>query len=103
MADAAAPVGIYHFVNSGEASWYELASKIFALAAPLGGPCTAVSPIASKDYPTLAHRPANSRLRTLRLGDDYGIEPRPWQDAVSEIVNDILSPVQPAAAMKGNP
>lgn len=29
MEDSAAPVGTYHFVNSGEATWHELALEIF--------------------------------------------------------------------------
>lgn len=103
ITDATAPTGIYHFVNRGEASWHELATAIFATAASLGGPCPQISPLTSDEYPTPAKRPANSRLQTARIGNDYGIAPRPWRDAVAEIVREILSPLPQSAAMKGNP
>lgn len=80
--EAGAPTGTYHFVNEGEASWAELAEAIVAGAVP-------VDPIATADYPTPARRPANSRLSTARLARDYGIAPRPWREAVAEIVAEL--------------
>jgi dTDP-4-dehydrorhamnose reductase len=89
IADPAAPVGTYHFVNEGEASWYDVATAIFEAAAAHGRPVPALTPIPSSDYPTPARRPANSRLDTAKLRRDYGIEPRPWREAVREIVDRI--------------
>jgi len=82
-----APMGIFHFVNAGEASWCDLARFIFAEASAQGGPSPAVQAIATADYPTRARRPANSRLDTRKIADTYGITPRPWQQAVAEIVS----------------
>jgi dTDP-4-dehydrorhamnose reductase len=84
--DPAAPVGTYHFVNGGEASWYDLARAIFVTAAEGGAPMPRVEPIATAEYPTRARRPANSRLSTLKLQRDYGIVPRDWQSAVADVV-----------------
>lgn len=84
-----APCGVYHFVNAGETSWAGLAREIFTLTARSGGLSTAVEGIATADYPTPARRPANSRLSTAKLTSDYGVEPRAWQAALGEILNDL--------------
>jgi dTDP-4-dehydrorhamnose reductase len=86
LDDPAAPTGVFHFVNAGEATWCGLARAIFAAAAADGGPSPVVEAIATADYPTPARRPANSRLSTARITAAYGITPRPWQQAVAEIV-----------------
>lgn len=78
--------GVYHFVNAGEASWHALAEAVFALGA---GPTPVVKPITTADFPTPARRPANSRLSTAKLTRDFGIVPRPWRDAVSDIVAEL--------------
>lgn len=87
IADPDAPTGVYQFVSSGETTWAGLASEIFALSAAIGGPSATVEGIASSEYPTPAKRPTNSRLSTKKLTRDYGVAPRPWQEAVAEIVN----------------
>ena len=80
-----APTGTYHFVNGGEATWFELAQAVFELAgAAPGGP--ALEAITTADYPTRARRPANSRLSTLKLERDYGVSPRPWRTALGDVV-----------------
>ena len=89
--DAHAPAGTYHFVNSGEATWCGLAREVFALAQARGLKVPAVEAIPTSAYPTPARRPANSRLDTAKLTGDFGIEPRPWRDAVSEVVGTLLA------------
>lgn len=89
MEDAAAPAGIYHFVNGGEASWFDLAGEIFTSSAKMGGPSADLVPIETSDYPTRARRPANSRLSTSKITRDFGIEPRGWRIAVAEIVAEV--------------
>jgi dTDP-4-dehydrorhamnose reductase len=90
IADQASPSGTYHFVNSGEASWCDLALEIFVISRAAGGPSAAVRPINTADYPTPARRPANSRLDTNKLSTDFGITPRSWQEPVSEIIAELL-------------
>jgi dTDP-4-dehydrorhamnose reductase len=77
--------GTYHFVSSGEATWHELARFVFDRA----GMKVSVEPITTADYPTPARRPANSRLATARLQQELGITPRPWQEAVGEVVDEL--------------
>lgn len=88
--DPAAPLGIYHFVNAGEATWCGLAREIFALSAAAGGPSAEVEAITTADYPTPAQRPANSRLSTAKIAADYGIYPRDWRAAVRDIVDELV-------------
>jgi dTDP-4-dehydrorhamnose reductase len=83
IATKGGPAGTYHFVNAGEASWCDLARFVFDRA----GMAVAVEAITTADYPTPAKRPANSRLSTDKLQQTFGIQPRPWQEAVGEIVD----------------
>lgn len=75
--------GIYHTVNSGKATWYELASE----AIRLSGNICKVMPIASAEWPQKAARPAYSVLNTEKLIRDTDIHPRPWQEALADYVN----------------
>lgn len=86
IANKGGPAGAYHFVNAGEASWCELARFVFDRA----GLDVSVEAIATADYPTPAKRPANSRLSTDKLQRTFGIQPRPWQDAVGEVVDALM-------------
>ena len=90
--DGTGPVGTYHFVNAGEASWHDLALRIFALGHATGQPSPRVRPISSSEYPSRARRPANSRLGTTLLTRDYGIRPRPWEEAIADILHELLPP-----------
>lgn len=90
LADQTAPSGTYHFVNGGSTTWHGLAEAIMAASAGRGGPHAAVHPISSAEYPQRARRPANSRLDTAKIARDFGIAPRPWQEAMVEIVNELL-------------
>jgi dTDP-4-dehydrorhamnose reductase len=89
--DAEAPTGTYHFVNSGEATWCGFAREIFALAQARGRAVPTVEAIPTSAYPTPARRPANSRLDTAKLTRDFGIEPRAWRAAASEVVETLLA------------
>lgn len=84
--------GTWHFANQGETTWYGLARHVFEQARLQGSktPQT-VEPISTLDYPTPATRPRDSRLDTTKIGRDFGIRPRPWQDSVSEIVTYLLT------------
>mgnify|MGYP000707550656 CR=1 FL=1 len=91
IADEGAPTGVYHFVNAGEASWADLAREVFLLSAEVGGPSAQVEGIPSEHYPTPARRPKNSRLSTAKISADYGVQPRPWQTVVADIITELNS------------
>ena len=82
--------GVFHAVNAGEASWAEFARAIFEASKGCGGPATRVRPISTAEYPTLAARPANSRLNCSLLSARYGIELGHWQKAIPPVVGRIV-------------
>lgn len=75
-------VGIFHTVNSGQASWCELASE----AVKMLNLSVFVEPIETKDWSTRAVRPAYSVLSTQKLQQLYGYTPRPWLQALQEYI-----------------
>jgi dTDP-4-dehydrorhamnose reductase len=87
VADPEQASGVWHFANAGETTWHGLAEHVFACAARHGMKVpTKVEPITTDEYPTPARRPADSRLDCTKIANDFGISPRPWQEAIAEIV-----------------
>lgn len=80
--------GTWHFVNSGDASWHDLAARIFSNMDRRGLPTPVLKAIPSTEYPTPAKRPSNSRLSTLAIQRDFGIKPRHWHDAIDAILEE---------------
>jgi len=74
--------GIFHIVNSGEASRHELAVEAVKLAQV---ECM-VNPIPSSGYPQKALRPAYSVLNCEDLTRMTGITPRAWTQALREYI-----------------
>jgi len=85
--------GIYHMTAAGQTSWFEFASAIFEhlrrcaehpawVTAAIGARPLIVKrllPIATKDYPTPARRPAYSVLSNELLKQTFGIELPDWR------------------------
>jgi dTDP-4-dehydrorhamnose reductase len=85
------PAGTWHFVNSGSATWHDLAAYIFAAVEASGAKVPKLNAITTTDYPTPARRPANSQLDTSRITRDFGITPRHWHEAIGDILVERLS------------
>jgi dTDP-4-dehydrorhamnose reductase len=83
--------GTYHFAGAGSVSWHGFADAIFELAAPWSGPPPVVEAIATADFPTPARRPKNSVLDCTKIGEAYGIAPRPWRAALADVIREIYS------------
>lgn len=94
VEDDAAPIGTFHYSNAGAVSWAGFASEIFRQSAVRGGPSAQVAPITTADYPTPARRPANSLLDTQAVRKAYGIEPRAWQAALGQILDELIGAKQ---------
>ena len=73
--------GVFHWTDAGVASWYEFACAIAedARAAGLLSQPIEITAIATSDYPTAAHRPANSALDTAASVEQLGMTPDPWR------------------------
>ena len=82
--DFAAAQGLVHLANSGSTSWHGFAGAIVEGLKARGQPvkASAVHAITTKDFPTKAVRPANSRLDLSRLRQVFGLTTSPWQQAL---------------------
>ena len=86
--------GTYNFAGAGAVTWHGFAEAIFELAAPWRGPPPRVEAITTAEYPTPARRPANSVLDCTKIEEDFGIRPRPWREALADVVREIYKPDQ---------
>jgi dTDP-4-dehydrorhamnose reductase len=77
LVDAGAPYGLYHCVNSGHASWYQVATEVAGL---LGVPAR-LKPITTEDARLAAARPRFCALSNRKLAA-AGFEMPAWQDAL---------------------
>ena len=82
--------GIFHMAGAGEASWADFAEGIFASSLACGGPTAMVRRIATSDYPTLAKRPANSRLDCGKIARVHGVELPNWHNSVDRVVRKLV-------------
>lgn len=76
--------GLYHLTATGETSWYGFARSIAAHLQQHDCLRAEVDPIVSKNYPTAAERPLNSRLDCSRLQRDWNIHLPHWEAALQE-------------------
>lgn len=79
----------YHLTNSGQCSWFELATEVVKLA---GTKCEVV-PIDTAAATRRAPRPAFSALDNRNFKRRFGKELRPWQEALRNYIAD-TSPAQ---------
>jgi dTDP-4-dehydrorhamnose reductase len=87
--------GTYHCVAGGETSWFGYARLVIEWARAHGQPVKvapdAIRPIATRDYPTPAQRPLNSRLDTRRLQQAFGLALPPWQQGVERLLAELAA------------
>lgn len=83
--------GIWHLTATGRTSWHGFAEAIVdeAHACGLIERKPVVTPIATTDYPTPAHRPAYSCLDTSKLVHDFAIDPPDWRQALSQVMDSV--------------
>ncbi len=71
--------GVYHLSAAGQTSWYGFARAVVARdPRPAEQICARVVPIATRQYPTPARRPAYSVLDNTRIGDRFGVRLPEW-------------------------
>ncbi|NRP26523.1 dTDP-4-dehydrorhamnose reductase [Marinobacterium sp. xm-d-420] len=81
--------GVYHYCGAPYVSWFGFAEEIF-------GECVRLSLLESSpelrkvfsvEYPTTVKRPANSRLSTIKITNNFGIHPDDWQETLINVFN----------------
>ncbi len=92
--DPAAPTGTFHCVNDGSTTWCGFARAIVAGGAKRGGRAGAGGGHPDLRLPDAGPAPVQSRLSTDSLREAYGILPRPWQDALDDILDRLAGPVR---------
>jgi dTDP-4-dehydrorhamnose reductase len=90
----AGPVsGIYHFTNSGAASWYDFAVAIIEEARALGWPLAVqqVTPITTAEYPTPTQRPAYSVLSNQKIQPILQAPPPHWRQSLRQVITELYA------------
>lgn len=86
--------GTYHLAAGGETTWHGYASYVVSEALRLGATLKVdpkrIHAIATKDYPSQAPRPANSRLETGRLCSTFQLTLPHWQVHVKRLINELI-------------
>ena len=82
--------GIYHYTNSGVASWYDFAVAIFEEAKFLGFPLNIerVVPIPTSEYPTPATRPSYSVLDSTKISSLMESYPPHWRESLRKMLKE---------------
>lgn len=83
--------GIYHYTNSGVASWYDLAVATVEEAEQLGISLKVkmVNPITTEEYPLPAPRPAYSAMSGLKLRKLLGVTPPHWRKSLRRMLHEL--------------
>lgn len=84
MAAGALPPGIYHLASAGYTSWHGFAC---AIAQQLGREGRVIQPILTREYPTPAARPLDTRLDGRGLAA-HGIALPHWRDGLAATVKE---------------
>ncbi|MDP3895531.1 MAG: dTDP-4-dehydrorhamnose reductase [Mesorhizobium sp.] len=88
--------GIYHLAGTGTTNWSGFARQIFTSSRAYDGPFAEVKDIATADYPTKAHRPANSRLATEKFGSVFGWTAPDWKLSTDHVVKRLVTEASPS-------
>ncbi len=92
--------GLYHLAASGETSWHGYARFVIEWARSRGHSIQLAPeqllPIPTRDYPTPAPRPLNSRLDTTRFRRAFGLTLPPWEAGVTRLLHELLDPAAAA-------
>ena len=86
--------GVYHLVATGETTWHGYATHVIEMAKAikpeLNWKVGDIAPVPTSAFPTPAARPLNSRLRTDKLQQNFGLVLPPWQQGVDRMLAEIL-------------
>lgn len=86
--------GTYHVAPNGETTWHGYAKHVIEFAREAGVPMKAtpdtIEPVATSAFPSVAKRPANSRLDTSKLRRTFGFHLPDWKFGVNRMLSETL-------------
>jgi dTDP-4-dehydrorhamnose reductase len=90
--------GLYHWCDSGVASWYDFAVAIAEEGVAMGvlASSSSIVPIASAEYPTAARRPPYSLLDKRDTERLLGVCAPHWRHALRETLGGIAKEGTPS-------
>lgn len=83
--------GVTHLAGPDAVTWCGFAREIVRASAERGGQAVPVDSISTSDYPTLAARPANSRLLTARLLTTFGVRLPPLEHSLGSCLDRLMA------------
>jgi dTDP-4-dehydrorhamnose reductase len=92
--DGGRPVqwGVYHYCGHGVTTWHEFARKICELGKKLAPMrVKEIKAISTDQYPTPAKRPPYSALDCSKIKSVFGIQTRPWQESLADMIKMIFA------------
>lgn len=78
------PVGIFHYSNLGETTWYDFTRKIHKMA---GIETCEVKPVTTAEYPTKAKRPQYSVLDKHKIQQTFQLQIPDWKDSLKKCIS----------------
>jgi len=82
--------GTYHLSAAGETTWFEFARAILQRAPePLRTRATQVTPMATRESPAGARRPANALLDCTKFTETFGFALPDWRESLDLVMEDL--------------
>ena len=83
--------GVYHWTDTGAASWYDFSVAIYELGQEAGliSNSVTINPIPTEAYPTPAERPPYSILNKDSLRKAINYTGKHWRDSLSQMILEI--------------
>jgi len=79
--------GLYHLVNKGDCTWYEVAQEIAVI---LGYGKDKIKPIETEDFYTNLKRPKDTSLNVRKVEKKFGVEIPTWEDGLKRFFEEIM-------------
>ena len=78
--------GLYHLVNKGDCTWYEVAQQVANI---LGYGKDKIMPVETKDFYTNLKRPQDTSLNVRKVEKKFGVEIPTWNDGLRRFFEEI--------------
>ena len=84
--------GTYHLSAAGETTWFEFARAILQRApAPLRSRAAQVAPLATREAPARARRPANALLDCTKFTETFGFALPDWRESLDLVMEELVT------------